>query len=392
MIMNDEEKPVVAHFDYPLFLPKSETFIYQYISHLERFRPVCLSWAFANLDEFPVPDRYCCLLKRKENFFKSLYYAAQRRYLSKDRSAERIAASFLRDQKARLIHAHFGTTGTLTLRLKSVLGIPHITTFYGFDISKLPRKKKWLKLYETLFQEGDLFLVEGAHMSSKLEALGCPLEKIRIQRIAIPINRITFIPRQPKKKGQPPIVIFAGRLVEKKGLIYALLALKEARSRHYNLEFRVIGDGPLKEKILEIIKKNHMSDYVRMLGLLGYTDYLKELQEADIFLHPSITSSDGDSEGGAPTTILEAQAAGLPVVSSYHADIPNIVVPGESALLCEEKDWKGLSEKIMYLIENQRLWRQIGRAGRSFVEKYHDIRQEVKTLEDKYNDLLEKLI
>jgi colanic acid/amylovoran biosynthesis glycosyltransferase len=390
--MNDDRKPVVAHFDYPVFLAKSETFIYQYISHLKRVHPVCLSWGFENLDQFPVPDEDLCLLSSKKYSLGWLFHGIWRRYLKRDRAAEKIAFAFLENRKARLIHAHFGTTGVLTFRLKKALNIPHVTTFYGFDISQLAAKKKWLKLFKVLFHEGDLFLVEGPHMNLKLKALGCPEDKIRIQRIAIHVDQIFFRPRKPKEKGEKAILIFAGRFIEKKGLIYALQALKKVRIKNNDFEFRIVGDGPLKVELTEFIRKNRMENYIRLLGFLSYEAYLKEMQKADIFLHPSVTAADGDSEGGAPTTILEAQAMGMPVISSYHADIPNIVVPGESALLSEERDREKLSENILHLLDSQAAWKEMGHAGRGFVEKYHNITKEVITIEDKYLHLINQTV
>lgn len=184
------------------------------------------------------------------------------------------------------------------------------------------------------------------------------------------------------------IFIFGGRFIEKKGLIYALHAFRKARETHGNFEFRIIGDGLLKNEILSFIRKNSMEEYVLLLGFLNYPDYLKQMQEADIFIHPSVTAADGDSEGGAPTTILEAQAMGMPVISSYHADIPNIVVPGRSALLSGERDWKSLADNITYLLENQSEWEAMGETGRTFIENHHNITNEVYSLEDKYLKLI----
>jgi colanic acid/amylovoran biosynthesis glycosyltransferase len=395
--MRIDKKTVVAHFDYPVFLPKSETFVYQYISHLTHFHPVCLSWGFDNLDQFPVPDQDSCLLALKKYTLKWLYnglerrllYQIQKGFFRRDRAAERIATDFLKSRNAKLIHAHFGTTGVLTCRLKKILDIPHITTFYGFDVSRLATKKKWKEQYIKLFQEGDMFLVEGLHMKSELVALGCPVEKIEIQRIAIPAGKIPFRTRQPKKNSGKAIFIFGGRFIEKKGLIYALKALKKVRENYSNFEFRIIGDGPLRNEITSFIMENGMEEYVLLLGFLSYPDYMKQMQEADIFIHPSITAADGDSEGGAPTTILEAQAMGMPVISSYHADIPNIVIPGESALLSEEKDWKALAENIRYLLDNQSEWEAMGKTGRNLIENRHNITVEVYSLENKYSKLIQ---
>ncbi len=397
--MNDYniQKPIIAHFDYPIFLPKSETFIYQYISHLRRVQPVCLSWGFENLDQFPVPDENLCLLSLKKYTFKWLYNGVERRVLYKlqkgffrrDRVAERIATNFLRSRNAKLIHAHFGTTGVLTCRLKKILCIPHVTTFYGFDLSQLATQKKWKEQYTKLFLEGDMFLVEGQHMKSGLLSLGCPEEKIQIQRIAIPAGQILFRPRRPKNNSGKVVFIFGGRFIEKKGIIYALKAFHKVRETRSNFEFRIIGDGPLRTEIESFIVENNMEEYVLLLGFLNYSAYLKQMQEADIFIHPSVTAADGDSEGGAPTTILEAQAMGMPVISSYHADIPNIVVPGESALLSEERDWKTLADNITYLLENQSEWEAMGETGRTFIENHHNITNEVNSLEDKYLKLID---
>jgi len=378
-------KPVVAHIHHSFFV-RSETFIYNYVSNLNHFHPICLAWEFANLDQFPFPeeDRYSISVKRYT--FKGLWYGIPRRYLGRDLLTEKI----IKKRNAKLIHAHFGPNGVYALKVRRALNIPLITTFYGYDISRLTKIKEWLKQYKILFKEGDLFLVEGQHMKSRLLDIGCSEEKIQIQRIAIPLEKINFKPRKPKKRDGRVILIFSGRFVEKKGLIYALQAIKEVRGRHKNFEFLIIGDGPLKPEIEEFIETNNMGDYVQMLGFLSYENYLKEMQKADIFIHPSVTASNGDSEGGAPTTILEAQAMGMPIISSYHADIPNITVPGKSALLSNERDWETLSRNIAYLLENQEVWEQMGIIGREFVETYHDINKEVNALEDKYTQLLQK--
>jgi len=376
-------KSVVAHINHTFFAG-SETFIYHYISNLQHFHPICLCWGLANLKQFPFPqdDMYSLALKRYT--LKWLFYGGLKKIFNRDFRAEKI----IKGHKARLIHAHFGPFGVYAINLKKVLGIPLITSFYGFDISQLPQKKEWIERYKILFQESNLFFVEGPYMKSQLVVLGCPEKKIQIQRIAIPLDKIPFRPRKPKAADEKVILIFAGRFVEKKGLLYALAASRMVYEKYKNFEFRIIGDGRLKPAIEKFIKNNRMVDYVKLLGFLTYENYLKEMQQADIFIHPSITASDGDSEGGAPTTILEAQAMGMPVVTTYHADIPNIVVPNTSALLSNEKDMLSLSQNITYLLENQDIWGNMGSVGREFVYTYHDIRKEVNALEKKYNSLL----
>lgn len=376
-------KPVVAHIN-NVFFAGSETFIYHYISNLKRFHPICLSWTIKNLEQFNFPMNDIYLLTFKRYTTDWIFYGGIRKYFGIDLFAENIC----RKRKVKLIHTHFGTNGAYSLKLKKRLKIPLIITFYGFDVSVYDVIEKNRKNYLELFQEGELFLVEGNFMKNKLISLGCPESKIKIQRIAIPIKNIEFRCRKPKKKKEKIKLIFAGRFVEKKGLIYALKAIKEVYDITKAIEFFIIGDGPLKKEIEEFIKKNKMEYYVRLLGFLSYSEYLKEMQNSDIFIHPSITATNGDSEGGAPTTILEAQAMGMPVISTNHCDIPNIVIPGKSALLSEEKDWEGIANNILYLIKNQEIWENMGKIGREFVEKYHNIDNEVVLLEEKYLSLI----
>ena len=233
-----------------------------------------------------------------------------------------------------------------------------------------------------------MFLVEGEHMKEKLASIGCPRQKILIQRIAIPVDRISYVPRKPKQAGEKVILMFVGRFVEKKGLLYALRALEMVRERNRDFEFRIIGDGALRDEIDGFIVDHDMAGYVKMLGFLGYADYIGQSQEADLFLHPSVTAADGDIEGGAPTVILEAQAMGMPVISTIHADIPNVVVAGESALLSPERDVVKLAANILDLLDNRDQWERMGGIGRAFVEKHHNLKTEVAELEAKYDKLL----
>ncbi len=376
-------RATVAEIHSQFFIP-SETFIYGYIAHLSRLRPVCLADRFANLDAFPFPSRDSFVIVDRPYTPGGLFRVLFRKLARRDLHVERI----LRREKVRLLHAHFGPSGVRALTYKRGTRLPLVTTFYGYDVSALARAGVWRRRYSHLFVQGDLFLVEGPSLRDKLVDLGCPRGKIQVQRIGIPLQEISFRPRLPKPPGAKAVAIFSGRFVEKKGLLVALAACAAARRRTQAFEFRIIGDGPLRKEVENSIERLDMGSYVKLLGFLGYREYLKEMAAADFFLHPSLTASDGDSEGGAPTTILEAQAAGLPIISTTHADIPNIVLPGKSALLAPEGDVIALAEHIGLLITEQERWHHMGAAGRRYVEERHDIRRETESLEDRYERLI----
>lgn len=375
---------VVSHIHH-CFYEKSETFIYNTIAHMSRFYPLFIAWEFRNLDQFPLATADCHSLAAGRGSWRWLLQGLGRHLLGRELLAER----FLKLRQARLLHAHFGHNGVWALRLKHALHLSLVTTFYGHDMSQTSSLAAWEKGYRRLFKEGDLFLVEGPHMRKRLNELGCPEEKIEIQRIAIPVAGLPFRMRRPKRKGEKIIIVFSGRFVEKKGLLIALQALRDVQRTHPVFEFRIIGDGPLKKEIERFIQNHEMNAYVRLLGFLNYNDYLEEMKNADLFLHPSHTAADGDSEGGAPTTILEAQAIGLPVLSTRHADIPHVVVPGQSALLSEERDVDGLAANVIQLLTDQESWPKMGLAGRRQVEEFHDIEKEIPQLESRYSKLID---
>ena len=273
--------------------------------------------------------------------------------------------------------------------LKRWLKLPLITTFYGFDVTQLPREDIWNEAYQRLFKEGDLFLVEGNHMKRSLMGIGCSSEKIVIQHIGVDTEKINFKERTFPSDGKI-VILFCGRFVEKKGLIYALQALKLLISKNPQIEFRIIGDGILRNSIESFVKENNLSLYVHLLGYQSHYVFVEELGKAHIYLQPSVTAQNGDSEGGAPTTLLESQASGVPVLSTYHADIPEVVVNGKSGFLVPERDSNALAERLEYLIAHPEEWPTMGREGRRHVQMNYNIYKETENLENIYDALIRK--
>lgn len=375
-------RPIVLHF-HQKFFSRSETFIYNYISSLKEFYALCYGWKYLNSEQFPLSQDQLIRPSVHDSVIDRILY----RSFLKLTGRNFLPARLLDKMPFCLVHAHFGPQGYYALRLKKRFQVPLVTTFYGYDVSQLAKSSLWRERYTWLFDKGDMFLVEGKHMRKCLVALGCPEEKIQIQRIAIPLEKIVFRPRLAKN-GAKVKLIFAGRFYEKKGLLDTLKALKIVYESFKQFQFDIIGDGPLKARIQKFIEQNNMKDYVIIHGFLTYAQYLQKMSEADIFIHPSITAKNGDTEGGAPTVILEAQAMGMPIVSTYHADIPNIVEPGQSALLSPEGDYEDIACNVLELLRNQQKWAAMGKVGRNFVEHWHDVKSEVVLLEEKYQQLI----
>ena len=343
--------PAVAHV-MECYLGLTETFIHEYLAAFRRVRPVVIASRFENLKAYPLPEAASLHLSPPRRGTAAWVRSAILRRLGDgDPHMERILAR----EGARLIHAHFGPVACRLLDVRRRTGLPLVTSFYGYDASMASVISEFGDAYRRLFDVGDLFLVEGPAMRGKLEALGCPTSKLRIQRIAIDPMRYRFREREDPGGG-PVTLLQCGRMVPKKGYDDALNALAEARRGDRRLRLRIIGDGPDRPAIEDLIRKLNLGDAVTLLGAQPREVFLAEMDRAHLFLAPSRTAPDGDSEGGAPTTLLEAQACGLPILSTRHADIPQIVRENDSALLCEEQEPRALSANIALLAANPARW------------------------------------
>ena len=375
-------KPIIAHITYS-YLHISQTFIYNYITNFQKNKIILLTRETQNLELFPFQNLYC-LPRFRRYSLRWTYDKICQKLLKKEPYFEYI----IEKEKAKLIHAHFGPQGVQMLGVKKRLGLPLITTFYGYDMSKLAQKWKWQIAYKKLFKKGNLFLVEGRHMRKELIKLGCPPQKIKIQHIAIDINKFKYKERKLGDKDDKIRILFCGRFTEKKGLIYALKAVKIVIDHFPNLEFRIIGDGELRPEIENFIRKGNMETNVVLLGYQPHYVFIEEVQKAHVLLQPSVIAKNGDSEGGAPSVLLEAQASGLPVISTFHADIPEVVIDNKSGFLVPDRNTEALTEKLEYLIKNPSLWDEMGRYGRKHIEENHNICKEIKKLEDIYNQFI----
>ena len=372
MININTDKITVLHI-VNKFLERTELFIYNYITSSDRTNPVVLTKERVNIIEFPFNHVITIPEPKKTSSIRSFQSKVYKKLTGKSFRRHRIER-YIENLQPGLIHCHFGPYGYEMLPIKKKFNIPLITTFYGCDMSILPRMSIWKKRYSELFADGDLFLVEGPYMRKKLIEIGAPERKVQIQRIGIHLDK--YPKWEPGK--EKFTILFIARFIEKKGLIYALESVSEIKKQYANIEFRIIGDGKEREKFIDYVKNNCMEDYTIFFGMRSHDIVIEELVRANVLIHPSIIAENGDSEGGAPTIILEAQAVGIPIVTTRHADIPNILEEGPGIFLTEERDVNGLVVALRKIIENN------FSVKREFVKKHHDIKKEVVLLEDKY--------
>jgi colanic acid/amylovoran biosynthesis glycosyltransferase len=370
----------IAHY-VGVFLSNTENWIYTQIASLNRFAPIVLTGDTINADVFPVSK----LFSLNKNLTSPLLFY--------NRIIKRIYRRYpyfikaLRAENAVLIHAHFGMAGYWILGEKIRLNLPLVTSFYGMDASAIPRMPVWQKRYKELFAKGDLFLAEGPCMKQKLVSLGCPGNKIAVHHLGIDLSAHKYSVHRRIYNGTVRLFL-AARFHEKKGILYALRAFAEAKKQRPNIEMVLLGDGPDKEKIVNCIRELDIGSSVKMPGYRPHADFLEWLEKCHIYIQPSVIAGDGDTEGGAPVTLISAQAAGLPVVATSHADIPEVVVHDKTGFLSPEKDVACLTRNLLFLLDHPERCEEMGAAGREHVEKNFNKDIQAVVLENIYDSLI----
>lgn len=154
-----------------------------------------------------------------------------------------------------------------------------------------------------------------------------------------------FTQRPVKAPGSPLEIISVARLTEKKGLHVAIEACRQLKARGVAFHYRILGMGPWERRLRTLIEQYELEAYVEMPGFKPSHEVKAMLDAADVFLLPSVTGTDGDMEG-IPVALMEAMAVGIPVVSTVHSGIPELIEPGHSGWLVEENNPEALAMQL----------------------------------------------
>jgi colanic acid/amylovoran biosynthesis glycosyltransferase len=274
-----------------------------------------------------------------------------------------------------ILHCHFGPVGLTGLHLKE-LGVPgkFIVTFHGHDLSRF-LQMRGRGVYRRLFEKADLLLPISDYWKEHLIQLGADPDRVRVHRMGIDLDRFPFHPRSAHPSGETRLMT-VGRLVEKKGIAYGLQALAGVLRRHpdWKVRYNIIGSGKQEPNLRELIAQLGLEDCVHLVGAKTGDEVHQTMLDSDIFMLPSVTDDNGDQEG-VPVSLMEAMASGLPVLSTLHTGIPELVQDGTSGFLAPEKDVEALSDRLEFLISHPEAWEAMGRSGRRRVETNHNIKR-----------------
>ena len=269
--------------------------------------------------------------------------------------------SYLRKNRIQVIIANYGQSGAELYRLANRMGIPLVVHFHGFDASVKQVIQHYKDGYRGMFEIAKAIIVVSTEMRSKVISLGAPENKIFLMRCA-PASHFSNI--NPNYRSNQIIAI--GRFVEKKAPYLTILAFKEAQEILPDLKLKFIGEGELLQVCKELSYALEIKN-IEFTSVMESGDIAREMANSFCFVQHSKTAENGDKEG-TPVAVLEAMAAGLPVISTYHAGIPDVIQNNENGFLVHEGDVHGMAKSIVKLYQDRNLAERFGDNNKKYIQ------------------------
>lgn len=290
--------------------------------------------------------------------------------------AQRAFYQSLRETKPDVVLAEYGVTGASVVPVLKELGIPLVVHFHGYDASKYDILKQYKSAYEEMFRYAHSVITVSRQMQDKLISLGAPEEKV-IYNCYGPKD--IFFDIEPTFEN--PVFLSVGRFVEKKSHHLAILAFQKIMTLYPDAQLMLIGDGPYKLFCEDIVKSLGMAGRVVFTGPLGHEEVHRHLATSLCFVQHSRIAESGDMEG-TPLSILEAQAAGIPVVSTYHAGIPDVVIDGETGYLVQENDIEGMASAMGQILADHAKTKAMGHAAKIRCREHFTLSRHILSLQE----------
>ncbi len=347
----------------------SETFIQ---AHKQLLKGEIL---FYNSEWVPTRLETKSLFPHKYWFFRHLIDGLKYIGLSKFSSAEIGFFRSLKKKEPDVVLAEYAVCGAEILEVVRALQIPLVIHCHGFDVSRYKIVEKYKDRYIEAFEYASSVIGVSSKMCQMLEELGCPKEKIVYTCYG---PNADFLNLVPDYSGGYALAV--GRFVEKKSPLLTLKAFAKVIKVHPDAKLEFVGDGDLLDKSKRLAVELNIDHAVTFNGSVDAASVKMKMQSALFFVQHSVRSSDGDMEG-TPVAILEAQAAGLPVVSTRHAGIPDVVIENVTGYLVEELDVEGMIQAMLKLFGNKDQCIQMGAEARKRIKSHFTIENHISTLQ-----------
>jgi colanic acid/amylovoran biosynthesis glycosyltransferase len=304
-----------------------------------------------------------------------LYSRMVTRHELSEESVHDALSGFFRDHRVDVILAEFGPSGADICKHAEALGIPLIVHFHGHDAHRTSVVEEYRGRYREMFRYAHRVLSVSHYMTRALVDLGADASKIVYN---------PYGPRQRFYEIRPDYrktILSLGRFTDIKANYLTLMAFRIALETEPDTELVMAGSGELLEMCKTLATAWGISDRVSFPGAVAHAETAELFAHACCFVQHSVTPSYGDAEG-TPVAILEAGAAGLPVVATRHAGISDVVIDGETGYLTAEHDVNGMAAAMVELLGNPSRCRSMGNAARQHVRSNFSIEEHVSRLQN----------
>jgi colanic acid/amylovoran biosynthesis glycosyltransferase len=364
------ESPLVLQAKFSSWLGWSQPFLYRLLQGIRSAcRVAVLCQRIENLDRFPIEDYVC----------------ASSRALLRPSMASVCAAYIRAAFDPSLIHAHFGWSGIRVLLLRELLGVPLVTTFGGRDVCTQMVSEQYAPLYRLLLERSSRLVCVSEDLRARLEDAGVDPRRLRTIRRGTDTELFASCQREGPAAGEALRLLMIGRLAEKKGHGSVFRAMARLAAEGVPAALRILGSGDYEGSLRRQAQEAGVASRIEWLRPCDSNGVVKQLHWAHVFLHPSVTSRDGDREG-IPNVVVEAASTGLPVVATRHGGIPEVVEDGVTGLLVPERDCRALAGALARLSRSQAMRRRMGEAGarraRTHFSFEHQIAQHLALYEE----------
>lgn len=271
-----------------------------------------------------------------------------------------------------IVHCHFAWSGIVGARLKAAgaFDAKLVITLHGSDVNALNPIGS-LRQRKLMFSVADRCTANTNFIMRRAIELGCPPDRCSIWRMGVSLDDFPLRLRAPGGNG-PIRIITVARLVESKGIDFAIRAIKILTDAQVDAEFHIIGAGPLRSRLEHLASELGMAQRVIFHGACSSQMVREHLWNSDIFVLASITAVNNASEG-QPVSLIEAQACGLPVIATRVGGVSEALRDNESGFLIPERDTAALADRLTYLAGSAELRQKMGLAGRQFVEREYSL-------------------
>jgi colanic acid/amylovoran biosynthesis glycosyltransferase len=368
------------------FLKSEMLHIYRQVKGLRRVKTFVMTKELQNAERFPFPDIEIIPKQRMNLLRHGWLKFVKRRPPVVYRGEYQLLASLLARRGADLMHIYFGHTGVHLLPFIKEWGKPCVVSFHGADVALKEDIANYPAKLCQLFEAVPLVLARSQSLADRLTQMGCPPEKLRINRTGVPLDEFPFVDRQPPPNGRWR-VMQACRLIPKKGVATSLRAFAIFKKDNPNAQFFIAGKGPLQRELEMLAAGLGIFKNVHFIGFLSQPKLAELYASSHLFLHPSEMPPDENQEG-VPNSILEAMATGLPVAATQHGGIPEAVEHGRTGWLVPEEDHVALANAMQEMTRLPRVLTEMGLRAHAAVADRFEQEAQIDQLESFYEEAI----